>query len=265
MKLLLSIVVPVYNEAGNINMLLERTAESLNGITYEVIFVDDSTDETPLVIQEAAERSAAKIYLEHRKNEKGLATAVLKGFELARGDFIAVMDADLQHPPEILKGMYCAMLFNADVCIPSRFVPGASDGGLNTYRKIVSAVARYIGKKMVYNLRHISDPTSGIFMIKREMLEGAKLRPIGWKICVEVMAVCLYSHVIEIPYTFGKRNQGESKLSIKATFGYLKQLIMIFPRVKKNKSMQVEVWTHQQLNEKLKMLQNKKGDVLENT
>ena len=261
--MLLSIVVPVYNEAGNIKLLLEKIAEALRGITYEVIFVDDSTDETPMVILKVAAKSSAEIRLEHRENEKGLATAVVRGFGLATGDFIAIMDADLQHPPQILRSMYCAMLADADVCIPSRFVPGGSDGGLNVYRKLVSAAARYIGKTMIYNLRHISDPTSGLFMIRRNMLDGADLRPIGWKICVEVMAICSYSKVIQIPYVFQKRNQGKSKLSMEVTGAYLKQLFMLLPRMRKNKKISVETWGNITLNERLKDLENKEESALE--
>ena len=261
--MLLSIVVPVYNEAGNINLLLERIDRALKGVNYEVIFIDDSTDETPMIIQEVAAKSPVRIVLEHRENKKGLATAVLRGFRLAKGDFIAVMDADLQHPPEILRSMYCAMLSEADVCIPSRFIAGGNDGGLNIYRKFVSAAARSIGKLIIYNLRHISDPTSGLFMLKRNILSGAELKPIGWKICIEVMAVCSYSKVIEIPYIFAERNQGESKLSVKVTLEYIKQLFMLLPRMRKNKNMQVDTWNNAKLEKQLKELESKEGAVFE--
>ncbi|MBR3735577.1 MAG: glycosyltransferase, partial [Lachnospiraceae bacterium] len=142
---MISIVVPTYNEKDNIRPLLSRIDGALPGIDYEVIFVDDSKDETPQVIEEIAKENS-HVVLHHRENEKGLATAVVKGFRLAKGDFVACMDADLQHPPEVLLDMYTAMLAHADMAIPSRFIPGGSDGGLDLFRKIVSGTARYIGK-----------------------------------------------------------------------------------------------------------------------
>ena len=70
----------------------------------------------------------------------------------------------------------------ADFCIPSRLIPGGDDGGLNWYRKFVSWTARKIGQVMLPCLRKISDPTSGLFMFRREVIENADLQPIGWKI-----------------------------------------------------------------------------------
>ena len=121
---------------------------------------------------------------------------------MADGDFLACMDADLQHPPAILRPMYAAMLSGADICIPSRLIRGGSDGGLNPARKLVSGTARWMGKIALPSLRNISDPTSGLFMFRKEMLEGADLQPIGWKIMVEGLAMCKYSLVVEIPYEF---------------------------------------------------------------
>jgi glycosyltransferase involved in cell wall biosynthesis len=138
---MLSIVIPTYNEKDNIAPLLERIHGALPGIEHEVIFVDDSKDETPAVIEEIA-KSDSTVVLHHRENEKGLATAVVKGFSLAKGDFVACMDADLQHPPEVLLDMHTAMLAGADMSIPSRFILGGSDGGLNLWRKFVSGNTR---------------------------------------------------------------------------------------------------------------------------
>ncbi|KAF5076712.1 Undecaprenyl-phosphate 4-deoxy-4-formamido-L-arabinose transferase [anaerobic digester metagenome] len=254
----LSIIVPVYNEAGNINPLLEEIQKTLMGIAYEVIFVDDSIDETPMVIRKAAEKYPVKIQLEHRENKKGLATAVVRGFELASGDIFAVMDADMQHPPEILLPMYCAMMNNADICIPSRFIPGGGDGGLNLWRKFISFVARQLGKIAIYNLRQVSDVTSGIFMIKRSVINKNALHPIGWKICVEIMAVSVYSRIIQIPYVFDQRNDGKSKLSHVVTLQYLRQLFDLIPRMTKNKNIKVETWTLKKMNDEILKFKNRK-------
>ena len=244
---MISIVVPTYNEKDNIAPLLERIHEALPGISHEVIFVDDSTDNTPEVINAIAQTDST-VVLHHRENEKGLATAVVKGFQLAKGDFVACMDADLQHPPEVLFDMYLAMLAKADMAIPSRFIKGGSDGGLNLYRKFVSGTARYIGKILLPCLRKISDPTSGLFMIRRELLEGVDLQPIGWKIMIEVLAMCNVRKVLETPYVFHDREAGESKLSAKVTMEYLKQIFHLMKvATNKGKNMQLVRWTPERL------------------
>ena len=238
----ISIVVPTYNEKDNVGNLVNQIDYALRGIPYEVIFVDDSTDETPDVIREVMDENS-NVRMEHRVNEKGLATAVLKGFSLANGDYIAVMDADLQHPPSILRSMYAVLESGADFCVPSRFIPGGSDGGLGPYRKLISGVARYIGKILLPCLRKITDPTSGLFMFRASVIDGADMHPIGWKILVEVLATGTVLHVVEIPYKFQARPAGESKLSSKVTMEYLMQIRDLMKRGKKQKQMKVVRWS----------------------
>lgn len=254
---MLSIVIPTYNEKDNIKPLLERIHNALPGITHEVIFVDDSNDETPEVIENVAKEDST-VVLHHRVNEKGLATAVVKGFTLANGDYVACMDADLQHPPEVLYDMYTAMEAGADMAIPSRFIPGGSDGGLNLWRKFVSGTARYIGKILLPCLRKITDPTSGLFMVKRELLDGVSLNPIGWKIMIEVIAMCQVKKVLETPYTFHDREAGESKLSTKVTLQYLKQVFdLMFTAANDGKNMKILRWSPSKLEERKASLAEK--------
>ena len=246
----ISIVVPTYNERDNIPTLLDRIDNALPGIPYEVIFVDDSTDDTPQVIESLAQNNP-HVVLFHRENEKGLATAVVKGFTLATGDYVACMDADLQHPPEVLFDMYLAMNANADMAIPSRFIPGGSDGGLDIFRKIVSGTARYIGIILLPCLRKITDPTSGLFMVRRELLEDVHLNPVGWKIMVEVIAMCPVKKVLETPYAFHDREAGESKLSTKVSLQYLQQVFTLMrTAANKGRGMRVIRWTPAKLNER---------------
>ena len=212
---MLSVVVPTFNEGKNIRNLVTQIDDALKGIDYEILFVDDSKDNTPDVIREVA-KDFPQIRLEHRTGETGLATAVLKGFELAKGEYMACMDADLQHPPIVLKYMYKAMESGADFCIPSRLIK-------------------------------ISDPTSGLFMFRREVIEGADLQPIGWKIMVEVLAMGSYKKVVEIPYKFQQRTEGESKLSGKVTMEYLKQLKDLRKRYNKANKYEVEIWSTEKM------------------
>jgi len=135
--IMLSVVIPTFNESKNIRNLVAQIDVALKGVDYEIVFVDDSKDNTPDVIMEVA-KEYPQVRMEHRKNGTGLATAVLDGFKLAKGEYMACMDADLQHPPIVLKYMYRAMESGADFCIPSRLIPGGDDGGLNWDRKFVS-------------------------------------------------------------------------------------------------------------------------------
>ena len=249
----ISVVVPTYNESENVGNLTNQIDYALRGIDYEVIFVDDSTDNTPDAIKKVIEENP-NVRMEHRETEKGLATAVLEGFKLSRGDYIAVMDADLQHPPAILRSMYAVMETGVDFCVPSRFIPGGSDGGLGPYRKLVSGVARYIGKIMLPSLRKITDPTSGLFMFRRSVIEEADLRPIGWKIMVEVLAMGNYRSVVEIPYKFQARPAGESKLSSKVTLEYLKQVAELTRRGKKQSDVTVTRWSVSKLKSELEKI-----------
>ena len=246
---MLSIVIPTYNEAQNVGRLLEQLREALKGIPCEFIFVDDSTDDTAQVIT-GLMQTYPSVRLEHRTKEKGLSSAVLRGFQLAQGDYLAVMDADLQHPPRVLRSMYAVMESGQyDICIPSRFIPGGSDGGLNLYRKTVSAVARYIGKILLPCLRRLSDPTSGLFMFRRQVIAEGGMKPIGWKIMVEVLAMGSYETVVEIPYAFQDRDLGESKLSTKVTLEYLQQLGGLLWRARKRRSAKVIRLSAKQLEE----------------
>lgn len=221
---MLSIVIPTFNERDNVFLIAERIRNVLNGNIYEIIFVDDSNDDTPEKLEQLTKIDTHVRY-EHRFNERGLGTAVVRGFEMALGEMITVMDADLQHPPEMLVPMLAEIETGADIVIPSRFVPGGDDGGLNIIRKLISATARYMGKIMLKALRPVNDPTSGFFMFRKSVIEGIELKPIGWKILIEVLVRGNYEKIIEIPYRFYARAAGESKMSLKEQWNYIRHLI----------------------------------------
>lgn len=236
----LSIIVPTYNERDNIHILYNEINEVLSSVDYELIFVDDSDDQTPEEIEKICYEDS-RVRLIHRDDEKGLATAVIKGFEASEGEYVSVMDADLQHPPVLQSRMLNAIKSGYDICIPSRFIAGGNDGGLNIYRKFISWTARKLGQITLKSLRPMSDVTSGVFMIRKNCIEGADLRPVGWKILVEVLAMAEYSRVCEIPYAFDERYSGESKISIGVTLDYLKQLRILKKREKKNRKVSVTI------------------------
>lgn len=217
----LSIVVPTFNEQENVEKLVHQLRHVLvgSGLTYEIIFIDDSSDDTPKVLQ-----NLSNYYIEvnffHREGIRGLASAVADGFLKSQGNFIVVMDADLQHPPEMIS-LIIQRLNMADIVIPSRFVEGGSDGGLHGFRKLISLTARIIGQFSIRRLREISDCTGGYFGIRRKVIDGVHLEPVGWKILIEVLVKGNYETVHEIPYTFLARNDGKSKMDIKEQWNYL--------------------------------------------
>ncbi|WP_088188425.1 glycosyltransferase family 2 protein [Desulfosporosinus sp. FKA] len=222
---MLSIIIPTYNEMNNVN----KTAAYITRLSclepYEIIFVDDSNDDTPLLLENLAQTDHHVRFL-HRNNEKGLATAVITGFELAQGDILAVMDGDLQHPPELLPLMLQAIEDGADIVIPSRFLPSGNNG-VNFGRRIISAAARSIGRLSLKALRHINDPTSGFFMFRKPIIKDIILRPLGWKILIEILVRANYKNVTEIPYKFKPRDSGTSKMSIAEQWNYLRHLMRL--------------------------------------
>jgi len=223
-----SVVIPTYNERDNIHPLVERIHQALAplGISYEIWFVDDSSDDTVAVLRDLEARDPA-VHVFHRDHERGLASAVVRGFEKAQGRYLVVMDADLQHPPELLPAIYERLESGIDVVIPSRFVEGGSDGGLGPLRKLISWTARVIGQLALHRLRKISDCTSGFFGLRREVIEGVELNPIGWKILIEVLVKGRYRSVHEIAYEFVARDFGESKMSLKEQWNYFRHLVRL--------------------------------------
>ncbi len=223
----LSIVVPTYNERDNVRVLTERIAAALagSGYAYEIVFVDDSRDDTPVALAKLALDYLCVRFL-HRTDERGLASAVVRGFAMSRGAYIVVMDADLQHPPELLP-IIMKRLARVEVVIPSRFIGGGSDGGLNVFRKFVSWTARLIGRLSIRRLRMISDCTSGYFGFHRSVIANANLDPVGWKILMEVLVKGSYHAVHELPYSFVARGSGKSKMTWKDQYDYLRHIVRL--------------------------------------
>jgi dolichol-phosphate mannosyltransferase len=221
----ISIIIPTFNEKENVRTIAGRVREVMaeRDIRYEILFVDDSRDETPEVLAMLA-RLYPEVRYVHRTGQRGLATAVLEGFRLAKGRYLIVMDADLQHPPELIPDIVHHLRAGIDVVIPSRFVPGGSDGGLSPFRKLVSWTARTIGRLAIRRLRSLTDITSGYFGIRAEVIQGVEFNPIGWKILMEVLVKGHYESVIEIPYAFQPRDAGASKMSLREQWNYLRHV-----------------------------------------
>lgn len=216
-----SVVIPTYNEAANVPVLLRGLAEALDGISYEALVVDDNS---PDGTADAARQAGARTIV--RTEERGLATAVIEGFRQARGDFVVVMDADLQHPPEMVAKLLAEARDGADLVIGSRYVDGGSDGAFSTVRRVISRGARLVGKLALPPLRRfgLTDPMSGLFLVRRSRVDPEALRPVGYKILLEVIGRSHLDDVREVGFAFGHRNAGESKLGASVMVQYLMHL-----------------------------------------
>jgi len=223
----ISIVVPTFNEGWNPAVVAETLVNVLHPLEFELIFVDDSTSKESVEALEHLSREFSCVRYEHREHERSLGTAVVRGFELARGEFIAVMDSDMQHPPELLIDMIAEAELGCDIVIPSRFVPGGDDGGLSPSRKLISWVARVLGQAALKRVRSVTDPTSGFFLLRRSVVENVSLQPIGWKILMEVLVRGNYDRIVEVPYRFQPRIAGSSNMSLREQWNYLKHIFKL--------------------------------------
>jgi dolichol-phosphate mannosyltransferase len=224
-----TILIPTFNERDNIAPLLERIAAAVPGKDYEVLFVDDnSRDCTAELINQLASKYPARVVV--RKDKKGLATAVTDGFGWAESDTILVMDADLQHPPEVIPALIKAIDNGADIAVASRNVPGGGTAGWSRLRKITSSGAIMLAHLLLPQSRKVKDPMSGFFAFKRKVIEGVTLAPIGYKILLELLVVGKANKVTEVPFMFVPRQQGKSKLNAAQEVEYLRHIFSLMLR-----------------------------------
>lgn len=224
---LLSVIVPTYNEKGNMALLIPAVCRVLNEsrIPFEVLVMDDdSPDGTAKEVRRLAEdHPEARVVV--RKEERGLSPAVIEGFNEARGRIYLVMDADLSHPIEALPEMYRAITEGgADIVVGSRHTMGGGIVDWPLHRKVISWGASSLARP----LTRCSDPMSGFFAVRPEVVEGAPLRPRGYKILLEVLVKGKYERVEEVPITFRDREVGESKLGTGVIFNYLRHLFSLY-------------------------------------
>ena len=231
---LLTLVIPTRNEAGNVPRLVRELGEALTGVDYRVVFVDDSTDETPAVICDLSEEDD-RISLIHRasaEQDGGLSTAVAAGMDAVanESEYTCVMDADLQHPPEKVRELLeKARSTGADAVVASRYVRGGSYAGLpGPLRKAISVGSKYLARIVFKEARKTSDPMTGFFLVRNEAISGIQFRPMGFKILLEILVCAPELRVAEVPLNFRARNAGVSKASLRQGLEYLAHIISLF-------------------------------------
>lgn len=245
-QILVSLVIPTRNEAKNIVPLLKRLSAALlaeiDPRTVEVLFVDDSTDDTPTAVTQAAADFPFAVRLIARPLERrnGLSGAVVEGFSAAQGTWLCVMDADLQHPPELVPALLArAIEARADIVVGSRKCDFFGPLGLSRQRAMTSQLLTLLARAWFPRLlRNVSDPLTGLFLVRRVAVDTAVLRPNGFKILLEILIRCPGLRVSEIFFDFASRHQGESKADFQEGMNFFRHLLRLrltanqsFPRL----------------------------------
>ncbi|MFQ6129253.1 MAG: glycosyltransferase [Candidatus Hadarchaeaceae archaeon] len=222
-----SIIVPTYNERENLPMLAQGVSKSLKGVKYELIIVDDnSPDGTGKIADELAKKFKNFKAL-HRREKKGLATAVVYGLKHAYAPTVCVMDADLQHPPEKIPELLTEIKGGADIAIASRYVRKGDVKKWGKRRRFISRGAEFLSRLTVPRTQGLTDPLSGFFAFKQKVISNAKLNPVGFKILLEILVKGTWEKIAEVPYVFGKRVHGKSSLGFGEHFTYLRHLLRL--------------------------------------
>ncbi|MFF7825402.1 glycosyltransferase [Streptomyces rochei] len=224
-----TIVVPTFNESGNVRRLLRLITDAVPArLPCEVVFVDDSTDDTPDVIRAAAPDCPFPVTVLHRDEPAGgLGGAVVEGMKAAGSDWIVVMDGDCQHPPSLVPELVATgERTGAGLVVASRYVKGGSRAGLaGSYRIAVSRAATWLTKALFPRRLHgISDPMSGFFAIRRGEVTAEVLAPLGYKILLELAVRSRPQTVTEVPFVFEERFAGESKSTAQEGMRFLRHL-----------------------------------------
>lgn len=229
---LLSVVIPTRNESGNIEPLWERLRTALGDIDFEVCFIDDSDDETTAVLAKLEEQEPQRVHCIFRiptERTDGLSGAVVRGLRNARGQFVCIMDADLQHPPEIVPVMLTAATTGSDLVVASRYVRGGDASGLNGFgRRVVSYLARNTVQLLFREARQSTDPLSGFFLCRRTLIDGIEFRPVGFKILLELLVCVPHVNTTDVPLTFERRTSGSSKATSRQAIMFAQHLASLF-------------------------------------
>lgn len=210
-----SVVIPTYNERQNVVPIVEACLDALQSYDPEVIVVDDDSPDDTWKLARQTFANEHRVRVIRRTDEQGLATAVVTGFEAAENDLLAVIDADFQHPADRLPDLADSILSTeANIAIGSRYRPGGGIENWTMRRRLVSHCASKLARFFVPEAKETTDPMSGFFAVDRRVVEGANLSPTGYKILLEILSECHIDGVVEVPYTFTDREQGESKAGV---------------------------------------------------
>ena len=218
-----SIIVPTFNERANMEPLVDRIAAAMGSAPFELIIVDDDSPDRTWEVVEALAVTRPWLRAYRRVGKRGLASAVIDGFSLARGANLICMDGDLQHDPQIIPQLLRA-LDEADVAVASRYTAGGTTGTWGGVRLWGSRLATSAAQRLLSVAT--TDPMSGFFALRRPVFiaTASALKPRGFKILMALLHRAPTARVADVPFSFGIRVHGNSKLDSGVLLDYLAEL-----------------------------------------
>lgn len=218
----MALVVPTLNEAENVGEVLGQVRAILDGagIAFEILVMDDDSRDGTGALVSAMAREDPRIRLIVRTGERGLAGAILDGWVRSEAAVLGVIDADGQHPPELLPALYGAIAAGRDLAIGSRYMPGGGIGDWNAVRKLLSSAAVWATLPLQRRGARARDPMSGYFLVRRACIDRIAFQRSGFKLLLEILIRGRVGSVEEIPFAFGMRSHGESKAGMRVGWDY---------------------------------------------
>jgi dolichol-phosphate mannosyltransferase len=227
----LSLIIPTYNESKNILALVHLLSYLMDEAlpnNYELIVIDDDSPDHTWEIAQQLTRDYPYLRVMRRQGERGLSTAVIRGWQVAQGEILGVIDGDLQHPPEVLLKLLEAIAQGADLAVASRHVPGGGTSDWQLSRRILSRGAQFLGLLILPRIvSRVSDPMSGYFLVRREAIAQQLMNPLGYKILIEVLRRGDIDQIVEVGYVFLERQEGASKVTWRQYLEYLRHLLQL--------------------------------------
>lgn len=222
----LTLVIPTLHEAESLRALLDqvRNVLSIVPLTFEILVVDDDSQDGTEELVNAISLQDPRVRLVVRKGERGLSGAILHGWQNCDSTILGVMDADLQHPPDMLPYLVNEILRGKDIVIGSRYARGGCLGDWNPVRRLLSAIAVWITFPLQSRQFLAHDPMSGFFLVRRRCLEKIEFQPTGFKLLLEILVRGRIRSLSEVPISFGRRTAGCSKASLHVAWEYLQLL-----------------------------------------
>ncbi|MEO0867200.1 MAG: glycosyltransferase [Cyanobacteria bacterium J06642_11] len=231
----LSLVIPTYNESNNVSTIVEQLTTLLDSAIpgkYELILVDDDSPDKTWKVAHDLSCTYPQLRVMRRQQERGLSSAVIRGWQVAQGEILGVIDGDLQHPPEVLLDMLSAVANGgSDLAVASRHVDGGGVSDWSLMRRFLSRGAQLLGLLILPNVvGRVTDPMSGYFMVQRRSIQNRILNPKGYKILLEVIGRGQIDTIAEVGYVFQERTVGESKVTWRQYVDYLHHLMRLRSR-----------------------------------
>jgi dolichol-phosphate mannosyltransferase len=226
-QLKFSLIVPTFQEAGNIQDFLVETCAVLDRelrLRYEVIVVDDESPDGTWLLANRMTSKLPAVRVMRRKGERGLAKAVIRGYQAARGELLGTINANFQHPPQVITALI-RKAHEADVVVASRFCPGAGTGDWSINRLLLSIGAVQAGRLLLPEVfSGLTDPLSGCYLFHRDAIDGLELAPLGARTLIEILARGRARTVVECPYEMRARRRGSRKPTFESPLAFLKHL-----------------------------------------